>query len=176
VRVLLTIILGDSDWFEVLRVGLVGDAGSEGREAIAVVVMVPVKMVPSPCFNNKPCVEGLVDFLPKVDRGSIMEVGFDWILAAVLCPMLVARGLLYFLFVVPTRGQVALIALAIVVPPTSMASSRGATDQRGVTMLLRPQELILSGRHWMLPIELHERVLGQVLLPLYRRIRWELLS
>jgi hypothetical protein len=30
-------------------------------------------------------------------------------------------------------------------------------------MALRPRGLILSGRHWMLPIELHERALGQVL-------------
>jgi hypothetical protein len=118
----------------------------------------------------------LVDFLPKVDHGSIMEVGLDWILASVLCPTLVARGLFYFLFVVATRGRVALIALAIVVPPTFMAYFKGETDQHGVTMLLRPQELIPSGRHWMLPIELHERALGRVLQPLYLRIRCELLS
>jgi hypothetical protein len=104
-------------------------------------------MVPSPCFNNKPRVVALVDFLPEADRGSIMEVGLDWILAVVLCPMLIARGLLYFLFIVATRGRGALIALAVVVPPTLVASSRGTTDQRGITIALRPRGLIPSGRH-----------------------------
>jgi hypothetical protein len=90
--------------------------------------VIPAGTVPSPRFNNKPRVTGFVDFLPEVDRGSIMEVGLDWIFAMVLCPALVARGLLYFLFIVATCGWVALIALAIVVPPTPMASSRGATN------------------------------------------------
>jgi hypothetical protein len=93
-----------------------------------VVIVVPAGAVPSSRFNNKPHVAALVDFLPEVDRGSIMEVGLDWILAVVPCPMLVSRGLLYFLFIVATCGWVALIALAIVVPPTPMASSRGATN------------------------------------------------
>jgi hypothetical protein len=176
-QVLLTVILGDSSWFKVLGVGLVGDAVGEGGEAIVVVIIVvPGGPVPSPCFNNKPRVMALVDFLPEVDHGSIMEVGLDWILALVLCPTLVARGLLYFLFIVATPGWRALIALVIVVPLTPMASSWGATDQRGITMLLRPRELIPSGRHRMLPIKLHERVLGQVLQPLNLRIGWELLS
>jgi hypothetical protein len=91
-------------------------------------------------------------------------------------PPLVASGLLYFLFIIATRGWVALIVLAVIVPPTPLASSRGATDQRSIAMLLRPRELIPSGRHWMLPIELHERALGQVLQPLYQRIGWELLT
>jgi hypothetical protein len=100
-----------------------------------------------------------------------MEVGLDWILAMVLSAALVVRVLLYFLFIVATHGRVALIALAVVIPPTPMASSRGVTDQRGITMVLTSRELIPSGEHWMLPIELHERVLGQVLQPLYLRIR-----
>jgi hypothetical protein len=136
----------------------------------------PAGTVPSPRFNNKPRVAALVDFLPEVVRGSIMEVGLNWILAVVPCPTLVARGLLYFLFIVATSGRVALIALAVVVPPAPVASSRGATDQRGITMVLRPRQLIPSGGHWMLPIKLHERTLGQVLQPLYLRIGWELLS
>jgi hypothetical protein len=65
----------------------------------------------------------------------------------VLCPALVARGLLYFLFIVATRGRVALIALALVVPSTHVAFSRGATDQRGITMVLRSRKLISSGGH-----------------------------
>jgi hypothetical protein len=73
-------------------------------------------MVPSPCFNNKLCIVALVDFLPEVDRGSIMEVSLNWILAVVLCPALVARGLLYFLFIVATGGRVALIVLAVFIP------------------------------------------------------------
>jgi hypothetical protein len=90
--------------------------------------VVPARAVPSPRFNNKPRITALVDFLLEVDRGSIIEVGLDWILAVVPCPMLVSRGLLYFLFIVGTHGRVALIALAIVVPPTPVASSTGVTD------------------------------------------------
>jgi hypothetical protein len=104
-----------------------------------------------------------IDLLPEVDYGGIVKVGLEWILAVMPCTTLVASGLLYFLFIVATRGQVALVALAVVVPPAPRASSRGATDQRNITMALRPQGLIPSGRHWMLPIELHERTLGQVL-------------
>jgi hypothetical protein len=91
-------------------------------------------------------------------------------------PTLVASGLLYFLFIVATRERVALVALAVIVPQAPGASSRGATNQRGITMALRPQGLIPSRRHWMLPIEFHERTLGEVLQPLYLRIEWELLS
>jgi hypothetical protein len=69
-----------------------------------------------------------------------------------------------------------LVALAVVVPTTPVASSGGATDQRGITMVLRPRGLISSGRHWMLLVKLHECALGQVLQPLYLRIGWELLS
>jgi hypothetical protein len=85
-------------------------------------------VVLSPRFNNKPRVAALVDVLPEVYRGSIIEVGLDWILTVVPCSTLVSRGLLYFLFIVATRGRVALIALAIVVPPTPVASSGAATD------------------------------------------------
>jgi hypothetical protein len=91
-------------------------------------VVVPAGAVPSTRFNNKPRVAALVDFLPEVDRGSIMEVGLEWLLAVVPCPMQVSRGLLYFSFIVAIRGWVALIALAIVVPPTPVTSSRGAID------------------------------------------------
>jgi hypothetical protein len=141
-----------------------------------VVVVAPAGTVPSPRFNNKSRIAAFIDLLPMVDRGSIVKVGLEWILALMPCPMLVVSGLLYFLFIVATRGWVALAALAVVVPPAPRASSRGATDQRGITMALRPQGLIPSERHWMLPIELHERALGQVLQPLYLRIGWELLS
>jgi hypothetical protein len=75
--------------------------------------VVHARIVPSPRFNNKPRITALINFLPEVDRGSIMEVGLDWILAMVLCPGLVAKGLLYFVFIVATCGQVALIALVV---------------------------------------------------------------
>jgi hypothetical protein len=65
---------------------------------------------------------------------------------------------------------VALVALATVVPPAPGASSGGAANQRRFSMVLRPQGRIPSGRFWMLPIELHERVMGQILQPLYLRI------
>jgi hypothetical protein len=61
------------------------------------------------------------------------------------------------LFIVAMRGRVALVVLA------PRASSRGATDQHGITMALRPRGLIPSGRYWMVPVKLHERALGQVL-------------
>jgi hypothetical protein len=145
VRVLLTVILGDSDWFEILWIRLVGDAGGEGGEAVAViVVVVPAGTVPSPRFNDKPRVVVFIDFLPEVNRGSVVEVSLNWILAVMPCPTLVARGLLYFLFIVATRGWMTLVALAVVIPPTPVASSGGATDQRGITMALRPRGLIPS--------------------------------
>jgi hypothetical protein len=72
------VILADSDWFEVLWVGLIRDAGGEDGEAVAVVlIMVPAGRVPSPRFNNKLCVMAFVDLLPEIDHWSIMEVGLD---------------------------------------------------------------------------------------------------
>jgi hypothetical protein len=127
-RVLLTIVLQDSDWFEVLWIGLIGDAVGEGREAVAVVVMARAGTIPSPRFNNTPRVAAFIDLLPKVNCGSIMKVGLEWILALMPRTTLVASGLLYFLFIVDTRGRVALIALVIVVPPAPGASSGGASD------------------------------------------------
>jgi hypothetical protein len=78
--------------------------------------------------------------------------------------------LLHLLFDVATRGLLALgiamadwivlVALAIVVPPISGASSRGAANLRSVTMALRSREHVPHGGYWMLPIELHKRALG----------------
>jgi hypothetical protein len=149
--------------FQVLWIGLVSDAGGDGWEMVAVVNMAPTGTILSPCFNNTPRVVAFIDLLPKVDRGSVMEVGLEWILALIPCTTLVASGLLYFLFILATRGRVALVELAVVVPPAPGASSGGATDQHGITMALRPRGLILSGRHWKMPIELHERALGYIL-------------
>jgi hypothetical protein len=77
--------------------------------------------------------------------------------------MLVARlasRLLYFLFGIASCGLVALVALMAVFPLVLGASFGGATDQCSVTMALRPQGQVPSGRHWMLPIELREHALG----------------
>jgi hypothetical protein len=175
--VLLTVVLEDSDWFELLWIGLIGDVGGEGGEAVAVViVMAPAGTVPSPCFNNTLRVTTFIDLLPKVDRGSVVKASLEWILAVMPFTTLVARGLLYFLSIVAVRGRVALVALAVVVAPAPGASSGGATDQRGFAMVLRRRGRILSGKHWMLPIKLHERALGQILQPLYLRVGWELLG
>jgi hypothetical protein len=82
--------------------------------------MVPVGTVPSPCFDNMPRIMAIIDLLLEVNRGSIVKAGLEWSLALRPCTMLVARlmsRLLYFLFIVATRGRVALVALAAVVPP-----------------------------------------------------------
>jgi hypothetical protein len=123
-----------------------------------------------------PRVVAFIDLLPEVDRGSAMKAGLEWSLAMMPCTTLVASRLLYFFFIVAACGWVALVALAVVVPPALEASSRGVADQRGFAMALRPRGRISSGRHWMLPIELHERELGQILQPLYLRVGWELLG
>jgi small-conductance mechanosensitive channel len=136
----------------------------------------PTGMVPSAGFNNKPSVAAFIGLMPEVNHGGVVKAGLEWILALMPCTMLVASGLLYFLFIVATRGWVALVALAVVLPPTPKASSGAAIDRRCFSMALRPQGRNLSGRHWMLPIELHECALGQILQPLYLGIRWELLS
>jgi hypothetical protein len=88
----------------------------------------PAGTVPSPRFNDKLRVAAFINLPPEVDRGGVVKVGLEWILAVMPCPMLVASGLLYFLFIVATRGRVALVALVVVVPLATGASSRGATD------------------------------------------------
>jgi hypothetical protein len=152
-----------SDWFKILGIGFFSDVGGEGGEVVVVVVVVPVGMVPSPCLNDAPRDAAIIDLLPKIDRGSIVKAGLRWSLDLRPCVTLVARlasELLYFLFDVATRGLVAHVALAVVDPSVPGASSGGAVDLHSITMALRPQRHVPSGRHWMLPIELHERVLG----------------
>jgi hypothetical protein len=92
-----------------------------------------------------------------------MKADLGWSLALRPCAMLIVRlasRLLYFLFGLATRRLVAPGAQATIVPPAPGASSGFATDQRSFTMALKPRGQILCGRYWMLPIELHERVLG----------------
>jgi hypothetical protein len=65
VWVLLAFILGDADWFEILGVGLVGDAGGERREAVSIIgVVISVGSVPSPCLNDASRVATVIDLLP----------------------------------------------------------------------------------------------------------------
>jgi hypothetical protein len=143
---------------------------------VVVVIMAPADMIPSPRFNDKPRVMALIDLLLEVDRGGVVKVGLKWISALMPCPMLVASGLLYFFFIVAMRGRVALVALAVIVPRAPRASSGVTTNRRGFAMALGPRGRNSSGRHWMLPMELHERALGQILQHLYLRIGLELLS
>jgi hypothetical protein len=139
------------------------DVGGEGGEAVAVAVVVaPASAVSSPCFNTTPRVAAFIDLLLEVDRGSVVKASLEWILTLMLCTMLVVSGLLHLLFIVATRGQVALVALAVVVPPASRASSWGTTNRRSFAMALRPRAWNPTGRHLVLPINLHERVLGQI--------------
>jgi hypothetical protein len=57
----LTIVLGDSDWFELLGIGFFGDVGGDGREAIGVVVVVVhAGTGPSSCFDNTPCAASFI--------------------------------------------------------------------------------------------------------------------
>jgi hypothetical protein len=95
--------------------------------------MAPAGMVPFPHFNDKPRVAAFIDLLPEVDRGCVVKVGLEWILVVMPCTTLVASGLLYFLFIVATRGRVALVALAVVISLAPGASSRGMTEQCSIT-------------------------------------------
>jgi hypothetical protein len=47
-RILLAVILGDPDWFKILGVGFLNDVGGEDGEAVVIIVIVvPIRMVPS---------------------------------------------------------------------------------------------------------------------------------
>jgi hypothetical protein len=117
--------------------------------------VVLVGTVPSPCFDNILHVTAIIDLLSEVDRRSVVKAGREWSLALRPCGMLVARlasRLLYFLFRVATRALVALVALVTVVPPVLGISSECVTDHCSVTMALRYQGQVPSGRHQILPI------------------------
>jgi hypothetical protein len=97
--------------------------------------VVPVGAVPSSCLDDAP------HLLPKINHGSVVKAGLGWSFALRPCVAPVARwasGLLYLLLDVATRGLLALVALAIVVPPVPENSSRGAANLRSVTMVLKP--------------------------------------
>jgi hypothetical protein len=103
--------------------------------------VVLVGAFPSTCFDSMPRIAAIIDLLPEVDCGSVVKAGLEWSLALRPCTMLVARlasRLLYFFLLIAMRRRVTLVALAAVVPPVPGASSRGATDQRGFAMALRP--------------------------------------
>jgi hypothetical protein len=65
---LLTIILGDADWLETLRVLVAVESRSECRKTIAAVSIVPLSylMFPSPRVDDCPDVVPLIDLLAKV--------------------------------------------------------------------------------------------------------------
>jgi hypothetical protein len=64
-RVLLAVVLGDADWFEILRVRPIGNVGGEHGEAVTIVgVVIPVGSVPSPCLNDAPRITTVLDLLP----------------------------------------------------------------------------------------------------------------
>jgi hypothetical protein len=98
---------------QLLGIGFVGDVGGEGGETVVVVVIVvPIDTVPFPCFDNTPRIMVVIDLLLEVDRGSVVKASLELSLALRPCTMLVVRlasRLLYFLFIVATRGRVALV-------------------------------------------------------------------
>jgi hypothetical protein len=62
---LLAVVLGDSDWFEVLGVRFLGDVGGERGEAVTIIsVGILVRLVPSPCLYEAPHISAVVDLLP----------------------------------------------------------------------------------------------------------------
>jgi hypothetical protein len=75
-QVLLAIILGDPDCFKILGVRFLGDVGGEGGEAvIIIVIVVPVRMVLFACLDDALRVAAIIDLLPNINRGSILEAG-----------------------------------------------------------------------------------------------------
>jgi hypothetical protein len=164
---LIAIILGDPNWFKILRVGFLGDVGGEGGEAVVIVIIVVlVGTVSSPCLDDASRVAAIIDLLPMINCGSILEAGLRWSFALRPCITLVARwasGLLHLLLDIATcrllalgiamADWIVLVALVIIIPPISRASYRGASNLRSVTMALRSREHVPSGGHWVLPIE-----------------------
>jgi hypothetical protein len=64
-RVSLAIVLGDANWFKILRVLFLGDVGGESREAVIIIIMVvSVRSVPSPCLDDAPRIAAIIDLLP----------------------------------------------------------------------------------------------------------------
>jgi hypothetical protein len=62
---LLAIVLGDADWFRILRVGFLCDARGEGGEAvIIVIIVVSIRTVPPPCLDDAPHIVAVIDLLP----------------------------------------------------------------------------------------------------------------
>jgi hypothetical protein len=54
-RVLLAVVLGDADWFEVHGVGPIGDVGGECGKAVTIIgIVISVGSIPSPCLNDAP--------------------------------------------------------------------------------------------------------------------------
>jgi hypothetical protein len=63
--VLLAVVLGDADWFEVLGLGSVGDVGCERGEVVTIIsIVIFVGSVSSPYLKDTPRVVIVVDLLP----------------------------------------------------------------------------------------------------------------
>jgi hypothetical protein len=63
--VLLAVVLGDANWFEVLVVGPVSDVEGECGEAVTIVgIKISIWSVLSPCLNDAARVATVVDLLP----------------------------------------------------------------------------------------------------------------
>jgi hypothetical protein len=107
-----------------------------------------------------PSIIAIIDLLPEVDRESVVKASLEWSLALRPCATLVVSKLLYILFIVATRGWVALVVLAAVVPLAPGASFGGAAGQCGFSMALRPRG----------------RILSRILQPLYLRVGWKSLG
>jgi hypothetical protein len=124
---LLAVILGAPNWFKILGVGFLNDAGGEGGEAVVIIIIVvPVRMVPSPCLDDASHDAAIIGLLPKINCESLVKAGLRWSFALRPCIALDVRwasGLLHLLFNVATRRLLALVALVIVIPPISGASS-----------------------------------------------------
>jgi hypothetical protein len=64
-RVLLAVILGNANRFEILRVRSFSDVGGERGEAVIIIgILISVGLVSSPCLNDAPRIATVVDLLP----------------------------------------------------------------------------------------------------------------
>jgi hypothetical protein len=62
---LLAVVLGDTDWFEILGVGPIGEVGGEHGETVTIIsVMISVRSIPSPCLDDAQHITVVVDLLP----------------------------------------------------------------------------------------------------------------
>jgi hypothetical protein len=71
--VLLTVVLGDADWFEVLGVGTINDIGGDHGEAVTIIsIVVYVRSVSSPCLNDALRIATIIDLLPQINCRRVL--------------------------------------------------------------------------------------------------------